>query len=148
MASRLWQVPLRLATGAFILQSGLGKRGADTETATTLHGFASGTYPMLQKLEPARFARLLSAGEIALGSALLAPFVPARFAGLALMGFSSGLLGLYWKTPGMRQEGSPLPTQEGITLAKDAWILAIGLALLLSPRDDRATERVPLRAPG
>lgn len=38
--------------------------------------------------------RLLSACEIALGSALLVPIVPAAVAGAGLTAFSGGLLGL------------------------------------------------------
>jgi hypothetical protein len=36
----------------------------------------------------------------------------------------------------MRQPGSLRPTQEGIGLAKDAWILAIGLALVFDALSD------------
>jgi hypothetical protein len=35
----------RISAGAFILNSGLGKRGADQGTAAALHGFPAGTYP-------------------------------------------------------------------------------------------------------
>ena len=57
--------------------------------------------------------------------------VPTALAGAALTAFSGGLLGLYWRTPGMHEENSPLPTDQGIPLAKDSWLLGIGLALLL-----------------
>ncbi|HEX7304904.1 hypothetical protein [Lentzea sp.] len=126
----LRQLPTRIATGAFVLNSGLGKRNADQETAEHLHGFASGTYPVLGKLDARRFASLLSAGEIATGVLLLTPFVPAAVAGAALTGFAGALLGLYVKTPGMRHEGSIRPTEQGIGLAKDVWLLGIGLSLL------------------
>jgi hypothetical protein len=46
-------LPVRLAVGAFILNSGITKNHADPETAVQLHGFASGTYPLLKGLEPA-----------------------------------------------------------------------------------------------
>jgi hypothetical protein len=136
----LWQVPLRLATGAFILNSGLSKRGADAETAAGLHGFAAGTYPMLKELHPERFVRLQAAAEVGLGGVLLAPFVPPTLAGAGLLGFASGLLGMYLKTPGMREEGSLRPTTQGIPLAKDSWLLAIGLALLLGGRQDTPAQ--------
>ena len=64
--------------------------------------------------------------------------VPAALAGAGLTAFSAGLLGLYLKTPGMRHEGSLKPTEDGIALAKDSWLFAIGLSLLgggLSPRE-------------
>jgi hypothetical protein len=35
------------------------------------------------------------------------------------------------KTPGMRREGSIWPTEQGIGLAKDVWMLGIGLSLVL-----------------
>lgn len=143
--SRARHVPVRLATGAFILNSGLSKRGADEDTATGLHAFACGTYPFLKKLEPQQFARTLSAGEIAVGTALLLPVVPPAAAGAALTGFSAGLLGLYLRTPGMRQEGSLAPTQDGIPLAKDVWLLGSGLSLVVDALTD---ERRPRRRRG
>jgi hypothetical protein len=54
-------------------------------------------------------ARLLATTEIALGTALLIPVIPAAVAGAGLAAFSGGLLGLYAKTPGMRKENSPFP---------------------------------------
>ncbi|HMK99969.1 MAG TPA: hypothetical protein VK428_07275, partial [Acidimicrobiales bacterium] len=66
----------------------------------------------------------------ALGGGLLLPFVPSWLVGLGLAGFSGGLLNLYLKTPGMRQEGSFLPTSEGTALAKDVWMAGIAAMLL------------------
>ncbi|GAA3624525.1 hypothetical protein C8D88_104194 [Lentzea atacamensis] len=129
--SLLRQLPARVVTGAYVLHSGLGKRNADEDTAGQLHGWAASTYPVLGKLDARRFTRLLAAGEIATGAALLAPFVPAAVAGAALAGFAGALLGLYAKTPGMRQEGSIWPTEQGMGLAKDVWMLGIGLSLVL-----------------
>ncbi|MFF3782116.1 hypothetical protein [Streptomyces sp. NPDC001933] len=123
-------VPPRLATGAFILNSGLGKLKADAETAEGLHGMACVAYPFLKKIEPERFTRLLAWSEIAVGGTLLAPFVPTRLAGLALTGFSGGLVGLYLRVPGLREPGSLRPTQNGIPMAKDFWMLGIGLGFL------------------
>lgn len=124
-------LPQRMATGAFILNSGVGKLSADEETAAQLHGFAVGTYPFLAKLKPKDFARLLAVSEIALGSTLLLPFVPSIVAGAGLAAFSGGLLGMYIKTPGMRKEGTPFPTQQGVPLAKDVWMMGIGLGLVI-----------------
>src|SRR6476469_9654784 len=89
----------RISAGAFILNSGLGKRGADAEAAAGMHGFAAGTYPVLKNLQPQQFASLLSTSEIVVGTALLIPFVPTAVAGAALTVFSGGLLGLYLRTP-------------------------------------------------
>lgn len=44
---------------------------------------------------------------------------------------AGGLLGLYPKTPGMRREGGLRPSQEGIGISKDVWLLGIGLGLVL-----------------
>jgi hypothetical protein len=128
---KLADIAPRVATGAFILNSGLSKRTADEGTAKGLHGMASGAYPVLGKLEPQQFAKLLSTGEIALGVALLAPVVPTALAGAALTAFAGGLVGLYLRTPGMRKEGSLAPTQQGIGLAKDVWMLSIGVGFVL-----------------
>jgi hypothetical protein len=67
----------------------------------------------LGKLDAQTFTRLLGAGEIALGASLLLPIVPTALAGLGLAGFSTGLLGLYLRIPGMRQDGSLRPTAQG-----------------------------------
>jgi hypothetical protein len=133
---KLRHLPQRIATGAFILNSGIGKLNADEETAAQLHGFAVGTYPFLAKLKPQDFVKLLGGTEIALGAALLLPVVPSALAGAGLAAFSGGLLGLYARTPGMRKEGSPLPTQQGIPIAKDVWMLGIGLGLVLDDLTD------------
>jgi hypothetical protein len=134
---RIRRVPLRLVTGAFILNSGLSKRDIDVDTAQRVHDFATTAYPDLKRFRPEQFASLLSTAEIALGTALLVPFVPTGLAGLALTGFSAGLVGLYWRVPGMRKEGDIRPTEAGTPLAKDVWMLGIGVALLLDAFTDR-----------
>jgi uncharacterized membrane protein YphA (DoxX/SURF4 family) len=124
-------LPARIATGVFIINSGVGKLQGNDEMAAGLHGFASGAYPFLHKLKAKNFTRLLGITEVALGSALVLPIVPSFIAGAGLAAFSGGLLGLYARTPGMRRPGTPLPTQEGIPLAKDIWMTGIGLSLVL-----------------
>ena len=84
---------------------------------------------------------MLSAGEIVVGAALLTPFVPTGVAGVALTGFAALLGRLYWRSPGMHEEGSLRPTQQGTALAKDAWMLGIGSALVL----DALTDHLPWR---
>ena len=138
---KLSHIPLRLAIGAFILNSGRSKQGLEGQAAEGLHGMATGAIPAVGKIPPQRFTQILSAGEIALGVALLTPFVPSALVGAALTGFSAGLVGLYLKTPGMRQPGSVRPTQDGIGLAKDVWLLGAGLTLLL----DGASAKKPGR---
>ncbi|RCV54764.1 hypothetical protein [Marinitenerispora sediminis] len=137
MAMRPHHLPLRLITGAFILNSGLGKRRADDATAGYLHAEAARAYPFLKEVDPRKFTKLLSAAEITLGSALLVPAVPSAIAGAGLTGFAAGLLGLYFTDPDARERDGIRPSQQGIALAKDGWLLAIGLSLLI----DRSRPR-------
>jgi hypothetical protein len=87
---------------------------------------------------PNPFLKALAVSEVALGSALLLPFAPAALTGLGLAGFSGSLLGMYWRTPGMHEEGSIRPTQKGTPIAKDVWMLGIAASLIL----DSALEPV------
>ena len=128
---RISHLPLRLTTGAYILNSGLGKRGADEGTAAWMKSQAALVVPQADSMEPQQFAKVLSTGEIALGAALLTPLVSPLKAGLALTAFSAGLLQMYRKTPGMTQEDGIRPTPEGLGMAKDVWMLGAGLALVL-----------------
>jgi hypothetical protein len=131
------QLPARVVTGGYILHSGLEKRRVDDQHAAALHGMATGAYPFLNRIRSDRFVRLLSAAEIATGALLLTPVVPAALAGAALTAFSGALLTMYFRTPGMRKEGSIWPSPAGMGLAKDVWMFGIGLSLL----SDAATDR-------
>ena len=132
MATKLWHVPVRLATGAVILDQGLLKRNADEDTVKWLHGQAVHAFPQFADMEPKAFVQLLSTCEIALGIALLGiGFVPSSLAGLGLGIFGGSLTRLYLRSPGTRREGSIAPSQQGVGLAKDSWMLAIGAALVL-----------------
>src|ERR687889_1532334 len=141
MSFRLWHLPVRAATGAFILNSGLSKRDAPPEVAEQLHGFASSAYPQVSDVPPERFASSLSTAEMAVGAVLLAPIVPPGVAGLVLTGFSSALLGLYLKTPGLTEEGTVRPSQQGVPIAKDVWMLGIGLALVIDSLSPSGRKR-------
>lgn len=146
MAFKAWHIPVRLATGAFILNSGLKKRDADEETAKGLHGFATTAFPEFKDTPPDKFASMLSNGEIAVGALLLTPVVPTVVAGTALATFG-GLLGrLYLNGPGLREEGSIQPTQQGTAVAKDVWLVAIGTALTLDGLGDRRRKRKAKKA--
>jgi len=131
LRKKVRQLPMRLAAGSYVINSGLSKWNADETTAKQLKDFAAGTYPFLAKLDPRLFVKALSASELAIGAAVLVPFVPSLVAGAALTGFSGALLGLYLRTPGMREEGGLRPTQQGIPLAKDVWLAGIGAALVM-----------------
>ena len=138
----LSEIAPRISAGAFILNSGLGKRGADEQAAAGIHGFAAGTYPFLKNVPPQQFAKLLSTSEIVIGAALLTPIVPTAVAGAALTAFSGGLLGLYLRTPGMRKPGSLAPTEQGLAIAKDSWLLGIGIGLMTLGTVDRPSRRI------
>lgn len=133
---RLRHAPVRLATGAFILDAGINHTDPDEQTAQQVHGMASGTYPFLASIDPMAFTRLLGYAE----AALLTPVVPSMLAGAGLVAFSGGLLGMYLRTPGMRREQSLRPTPDGIPLAKDSWMLAIGAGLILDELLSRARQ--------
>lgn len=144
LSAKLRRAPLRAVTGAYILNSGVGKFGADDETAKTLQGFSSTAYPFLGKMQPKAYAKALGVGEMAVGTVLLLPIVPPAVAGAVLVGFSGALLRVYWNTPGMHAEGNPRPTVAGSPLAKDVWMLGIGAGLIadavLEPAHDKKIE--------
>ncbi|HTZ08367.1 MAG TPA: hypothetical protein VMB72_04800 [Acidimicrobiales bacterium] len=144
---KLREVPLRCTTGAYILHAGWEKWHADEERAQALHAMATTAYPAVKRLPPTEFTRLLAAGEMATGSALLLPLVPTATAGLVLSAFAGGLLGLYARVPGMRREGSVWPTPQGTAVSKDVWMLGIGLGLVLDGAGRRlAASRLRRRA--
>jgi hypothetical protein len=144
MKFRLWHLPIRAAAGAYILNSGLGKlQQEDEEVHKGVHGMATSTYPQFEKMEPRTFTKLLGAGETALGASLLAPFVSPGLAGLGLTAFSAGLLGMYFKIPSMTEPDGIRPSPQGLALAKDSWLLAMGLALVLDGSSRKARKAIP-----
>jgi uncharacterized membrane protein YphA (DoxX/SURF4 family) len=127
---RLSNLPLRVATGAYILHTGWEKWHGDENRAVGVHGMASNAFPVFNAMKATDFLKTLSVGEMALGAALLAPFVPPALAGAALTGFSGALVTMYLRTDGMHRPGSVWPTAQGTGLSKDVWMLGIGLGLL------------------
>ena len=128
---RLSHIPLRLATGAFILNAGFSKRNLDRDSAAQMQGMGAKVYPQLSKMEPETFGKLLSYAEMSLGAMLLAPFVPSRVAGLGLAVFSGSLLTMYRRIPEMTLDDGIRPSQQGTVVAKDVWMLGIAAALIL-----------------
>ncbi|HET9076651.1 MAG TPA: hypothetical protein VFN68_06950 [Acidimicrobiales bacterium] len=146
MKFKLWHVPVRAATGAFILNSGLSKlQSNDDEMHKGVHGMASTAYPQVGGLEPKTFTRILGAAETALGAALLAPFISPGLAGAGLTAFSAGLMGMYFKIPGMTEDGIR-PSRQGLAMAKDSWLLAIGVALMLDRASNKVRDTIPTRS--
>ena len=121
---------LRGVTGAFVLNSGLSKRGMPTEDAKGLQGFAATGIPAVADMDPKTFSDFVAYSEIGIGAALLTPFVPRKLAGAALGVFSAGLLSMYFRNPAMTESDGIRPSQEGMSLAKDSFMLAIAGALL------------------
>lgn len=131
MFMRLRDVPARVASGAYVLHSGLDKWNGSEEQAKAVHAMAAGAFPFLSKVPPATFLKALSAAEIGTGAALLVPVVPNRLAGSALTAFAGGLVAMYLRTPALHKPGSVWPTQAGTGISKDVWMLGIGLGLLV-----------------
>ena len=133
MATKPWHLPVRLAAGAYILDQGLSKKDIPDEMVGWFKQEAVKAFPELfEEMDPKQFLGLLATCEIALGSALLAvPLVPPLFAGLGLTAFAFSLNRRYLNSPELRREGSLAPSMDGIPAAKDFWLLAMGLALVL-----------------
>jgi hypothetical protein len=137
---RVANQPIRLAAGSFILNAGIGKLSADEKRAAGVHGMAKGSFPFFEKVPPEQFTKALAASEVALGAALVLPVVSDQLAGLGLTAFAGGLLWMYLQTDGLHEENSIRPTQAGTAIAKDVWLLGIGLTLLAAGRR-RRTDR-------
>jgi hypothetical protein len=124
-----------------MLNAGIGKLSADEAHAAGLHAMAKGSFPFFEDVPPEQFAKGLAVAEVALGAALLTPFVSDRLAGLALTPFAGGLMWMYSQTDAMHQPGSLRPTQMGTAVAKDVWLLGIGLTLLTTRRRRSKADR-------
>ena len=123
-------LPTRLATGAYILHSGLEKWRGTEEQAQGVHRMAAGAFPVFARVSPRTFLKALALAEIGVGAALLTPVVPDVVAGAALSTFAGGLVTMYLRTPALHKPHSVWPTPAGIGVSKDVWMLAIGLGLV------------------
>lgn len=141
LAAKLRRAPVRLATGAYILNSGLGKLTADEGTAAYLHAAAANAFPVVKRVGPTVFTKALAVGELTVGAALLLPVVPAGLAGLALIGFGGALTALYVRTPAWHDRYLR-PTPDGIGPAKDVWLVGAGVGLVV----DAALAESPVTA--
>jgi hypothetical protein len=137
---KLRNVPTRAVTGVYILHTGWEKWHGDDERAAGVHAMAANAFPVFSSMTAPAFLRTLSVGELAVGAALLAPFVPTAVAGAALTGFSGALVAMYLRTDALHRPGSLWPTPQGIAVSKDSWLLAIGLGLIA---DGLASRRTP-----
>jgi hypothetical protein len=117
-------LPTRLATGAYILHSGLGKWHGTDEQAQGVHRMAAGAYPVLRRVSPGTFLKALALAEIGIGATLLTPVVPNRLAGAVLSAFAGGLVTMYLRTPRLHKPGSVGPTPACTAVSMDVWMLA------------------------
>ena len=131
---RLPSTALRIPTGALILNSGLGKFQVDKEGAEGLRDMATDGIPQLGQVDAENFATGLASAETALGAALLCPLIPNRLAGLGLTAFGAGLLSMYFGNDQYTEDDGIRPSSAGLAIAKDSWLVGIGLALAALPR--------------
>jgi hypothetical protein len=48
---------------------------------------------------------------------------------------------MYARVPGLRKQGSVRPTQEGLAMAKDIWLMGIGLGMVVDDLVDNQSSR-------
>lgn len=125
---------LRGISGAYFLQSGIGKLKMPTEAATGLQQFAATGVPQVTKLDPDTFGKVVSYSEIGVGASLLAPVVSNRLAGLALGAINAGFLSIYFRNDQMTRKDGIRPSEAGTGLSKDLFIAAIAAALTAAPK--------------
>ena len=121
---------LRAIPGLFILNSGIGKIGMPADASAGTQQAAASGVPALANLPSEKFGSMLGWAETAVGASLLLPAVPNRLAGAGLATFGAGLLTMYFSNDDYTEEDGIRPTSEGLSLAKDSWLVAIGLGLM------------------
>ena len=131
---RISNAILRGVPGAYLLQSGYGKLSMDAQSAEGLQQFAATGVPQFAEWDPKTFATFVAGSELAIGGALLTPFVSKRLAGAGLLAFSAGLLSMYFRNPQMTQQDGIRPSEAGISLSKDVFLSAIGAALMMQKK--------------
>jgi hypothetical protein len=134
-------LPTRLATGAYVLHAGIEKWGGSPERAAGMHGMAAGAFPVLGKLAPTTFLRLLAVAEITTGVALLVPVVPNAMAGAPLTAFSAALTAMYLRTPPCTSHAASGPPQPASASARTSGCSASASASLLTAPP--TTPRLP-----
>ena len=128
---RISNAILRGVPGAYLLQSGYGKLSMDAQSAEGLQQFAATGVPQFAEWDPKTFATFVAGSELAIGGALLTPFVSKRLAGAGLLAFSAGLLTMYFRNSEMTKDDGIRPSEQGISLSKDFFLAAIGAGLMV-----------------
>jgi hypothetical protein len=126
-----WWWPQRIVFGAFFAHVALSHKDLDENGAKGLRRFAAAGYPFLEQFSPTLFAKGMVTAEFIVAGSLLVPVVPPVIGATALTAFGSGLMGVYARAPGMRRDGSLRPTDIGMSVAKDSWMVAAGLSVLI-----------------
>jgi hypothetical protein len=121
--------PVRFAAGVMILSAGVGKLRRTENGVPDVHAVAATNYPFLEQMAPEQFTKVLGVTEMVLGGALLVPLVGDGVAGVGLSAFAAAMIGLFAKGQGEHHEG-PAPEHPGAALARDIWLLGIGLRLV------------------
>ncbi len=127
---RLSNAILRGVSGAYLIQSGLGKKDLPVEAYEGLQGMAASGIPQFSEWDAKTFGQFLWLSEVGIGTLLVTPIVNKRLAGAALLTFSAGMLSMYFRNDEMTQDDGIRPSQEGTALSKDVWLGAIGAALI------------------
>jgi hypothetical protein len=134
ISAKARRAPLRLTTGAYVLNTGIATFGVDDDASARLQSTVATYVPQANRLDPRTFSKVVAAGEVTLGTALLLPIVPTAAAGLALTAFGGSLLATRWRTP----DATSAPA------VTDAWLTGSGASLLLdalvSPAHDKRVE--------
>lgn len=136
-----WWWPIRVAFGLFFAHVAATHWDLDTQSETALHRFACSGYPFLKKVSPKLFVKGMFASEVGVATALLVPVVPPVIGASALTAFGSGLMGVYAKAPGLRREHSVRPSEFGMAMAKDSWMVAAGASVLIDALLARRSRR-------
>ncbi|MEH0058154.1 MULTISPECIES: hypothetical protein [Auritidibacter] len=135
------QIPLRLAAGAFVLNSGLNKRKISDEQAEGLRDMAARGVPAVKDMSGEEFKKFITTTEIGVGASLLVPMVPGWVAGAALSAFSGGLVSMYLNTPEMTESDGIRPSESGTAVAKDILFLGSGIAITLDSLFNRGGKK-------
>jgi hypothetical protein len=144
LSANVRRAPLRLTTGAFVLNSGVSTFSATEEQTKKLQSTAAKLVPQVERMDPRTFAKVVGAGEVTLGTALMLPIVPAAVAGLGLTAFAASLLAARPSGNGQHTDSEPETGKSAVPHATEAWMLGSGVSLLLdaltAPAHDKSVE--------
>jgi hypothetical protein len=133
-----------LSAGAFVVNSGVSRFGADDAAMKRLQTSAAKLVPQVERMSPRTFSRAVAAGEVTLGTAIMLPLVPAAAAGIGLSVFAASLVAARQPTSGQHVDPTDDATGSAVPNATEAWMLGSGVSLLLdaltTPAHDKSIE--------